>query len=205
LSQPAIPTALRRSDLASDPVDQFRRWFLQAEAAQPDLPEAMTLATADAGGRPSARMVLLKGFDERGFVFYTNRTSRKGRELSQNPGAALLFWWPALERQVRIEGRVGWVSEEESESYFQTRPRGSQLSAWASEQSSVVNDDALPARLRALEQEYLDKDVIRPPQWGGFRVVPEYFEFWQGKPNRLHDRFRYRRHQKGWIIERLAP
>lgn len=165
----------------------------------------MTLATADAGGRPSARMVLLKTYDDRGFVFYTNRSSRKGKEIGQNPGAALVFWWPALERQVRIEGRVEWVSDEESDEYFASRPRGSQLSALASPQSSVIDENGLETQLKALELEYLEKDIARPPHWGGYRLVPDYIEFWQGRPNRMHDRLRYRRQQKGWMIERLAP
>ena len=197
--------SLRRSDLLPDPVEQFRRWFADAEAAQPHLPEAMTLATADAGGRPSARMVLLKAYDDRGFVFYTNRSSRKGKEIGQNPGAALVLWWPALERQVRIEGRVEWVSDEESDEYFASRPRGSQLSALASPQSSVIEENSLETQLKKLELEYLEKDVARPPHWGGYRLVPDYIEFWQGRPDRMHDRLRYRRQQKGWMIERLAP
>jgi pyridoxamine 5'-phosphate oxidase len=166
----------------------------------------MTLATATPDGRPSARVVLLKGFDERGFVFYTNYEGRKSRELEANPRAALLFYWGELERQVRVEGRVSRVPDRESDAYFAGRPRGSQLGAWASEQSRPVRDrGALERRLRELEGEYEGREVPRPAFWGGYRVVPETMEFWQGRENRLHDRLRYRRAEGGWKIERLQP
>lgn len=198
---------LSRRDLAPDPFEQFRRWFAEAEEVEPPEPNAMTLATATRDGRPSARMVLLKGVDERGFVFYTNYESRKGRELAENPWAALVFWWPHMARQVRVEGRVEKVSEAESDAYFRTRPRGSQIGAWASRQSTVIASRAeLEARYRQYEAEFEGREVPRPPYWGGYRLVPEVFEFWQGRLNRLHDRFRYRKQPDGsWVIERLAP
>jgi pyridoxamine 5'-phosphate oxidase len=185
---------------------QFGRWFADAEAADLIEPNAMTLATADAGGRPSARMVLLKAFDQRGFVFYTNYGSRKAGELTGNPAAALVFWWPPLERQVRVEGGVERVTREESEAYFRTRPLGSRLGAWASEQSRVIVGRVdLERRLEELEARYGDGEVPLPPFWGGYRVHPEVVEFWQHRPNRLHDRLRYRRVPGGWTIERLSP
>jgi pyridoxamine 5'-phosphate oxidase len=185
---------------------QFGRWFADAETADLIEPTAMTLATADAGGRPSARMVLLKGFDQRGFVFYTNYGSRKADELAGNPSAALVFWWPPLQRQVRVEGIVERVTREESEAYFRTRPLGSRLGAWASAQSQVIAGRAeLERRLEELEARYGDGEVPLPPFWGGYRVHPEVIEFWQNRPNRLHDRLRYRRVPDGWIIERLSP
>jgi pyridoxamine 5'-phosphate oxidase len=197
---------LRESDADPDPIEQFRRWFGEALAADLHEPNAMTLATATPDGRPSARVVLLKGFDERGFVFYTNYEGRKSRELEANPRAALLFYWGELERQVRVEGRVWRVPDRESDAYFAGRPRGSQLGAWASEQSRPVRDrGALERRLRELEGEYEGREVPRPAFWGGYRVVPETMEFWQGRENRLHDRLRYRRAEGGWKIERLQP
>jgi pyridoxamine 5'-phosphate oxidase len=190
-----------------DPIVQFRRWFGDARAAGLAEPEAMTLATTGPDGRPSARMVLLKGFDQRGFVFYTNYTSRKSRELAANPAAALVFWWPPpLQRQVRIEGLVERVSHEESEAYFRTRPFGSQLGAWASNQSEVIPDrDVLEKRLEELSARYADGEVPLPPFWGGFRLAPDVIELWQGRPNRLHDRLRYRRDGDRWTIQRLSP
>jgi pyridoxamine 5'-phosphate oxidase len=185
---------------------QFGRWFADAKAADLIEPNAMTLATADAGGRPSARMVLLKGFDQRGFVFYSNYGSRKAGELAGNPAAALVFWWPPLERQVRVEGGVERVTREESDAYFRTRPLGSRLGAWASEQSRVIVGRAdLERRLEELEARFGDGAVPLPPFWGGYRVQPEVIEFWQHRPNRLHDRLRYRRVPGGWTIERLSP
>lgn len=201
-----FPT-LRESDVSPDPFEQFRRWLDQATATPMHEPYAMALATADAAGRPSVRMVLLRGFDSRGFVFFTHFDSRKGMELGENPRAALGLYWGELERQVRIEGRVERTSDEESDTYFRTRPRGSQLSAWASRQGQVVdNRGVLEQRMADLEQRYQGQDVPRPPYWGGYRVVPEVIEFWQGGLNRLHDRLRYRRRDDGaWIIERLCP
>jgi pyridoxamine 5'-phosphate oxidase len=198
---------LKESNAEPDPIEQFRKWFDEALAADLREPNAMTLATATPDGRPSARILLLKGFDERGFVFYTNYEGRKSWELETNPYAALVFYWGELERQVRIEGRVSRVSEEESDAYFEGRPRGSQLGAWVSEQSRPVRDrGALEERLRELEAEYEGRDVPRPPFWGGYRVEPEVIEFWQGRENRLHDRLRYRRSESGgWRRERLQP
>ena len=198
---------LREGDLDPSPFRQFQKWFEEALKADPVYANAMTLATANRGGKPSARMMLLKGFDEDGFVFYTNSESNKGEDLGQNPRAALVFWWSQLERQVRIEGRVEKVSDEEADSYFRTRPKGSQLGAWASQQSRVIRSrEVLDNRMEELEAKYSDVDVPRPPYWLGYRLVPESIEFWQGRPNRLHDRLRYRLVKDGsWIIERLAP
>ena len=188
------------------PIEQFHRWFEEALAANLHEPNAMTLATATSDGRPSARVVLLKGFDERGFVFYTNYEGRKGRELEENPRCALVFYWGELERQVRIEGMVSRVSEEESDAYYRSRPLGSRLGAWASEQSRPVGVRAtLEERLRKLEDEYRGREVPRPPFWGGYRVEPEAVEFWQGRENRLHDRLLYRQSDEGWSMERLQP
>ena len=197
---------LREADADPDPIEQFRGWFGEALAADLHEPNAMTLATATPDGRPSARVVLLKGFDERGCVFYTNYEGRKGRELEANPRAALVFYWGELERQVRVEGRVSRVSDGESDAYFSGRPRGSQLGALASEQSRPVRDrGALERRLRELEGEYEGREVPRPAFWGGYRIEPETIEFWQGRENRLHDRLRYSRSEGGWKIERLQP
>jgi pyridoxamine 5'-phosphate oxidase len=198
--------ALAEADVDADPVVQFGRWFEQAEQAGCPEPTAMTLATATPDGRPSARMVLLRGFDERGFCFYTNYESRKGVELAANPRAALVFWWGELERQVRIEGPVAPTSRAESEAYFHSRPSGSQLSAAASPQSRVIQDRAvLERRVAELATGSADGQVPLPDFWGGYRLTHEVVEFWQGRPNRLHDRLRYRRAGDGWKIERLAP
>jgi pyridoxamine 5'-phosphate oxidase len=198
---------LSETDLDADPIRQFARWMDEAIQANLIEPNAMTLATSTPDGRPSARMVLLKGFDDRGFVFYTNYESRKGGELTDNPQAALVFFWVELERQVRIEGRVERATAEESDRYFASRPQGSQLGAIVSAQSQVISGrGVLEQRLRELEAEYAEKDIPRPAHWGGFRVVPTTLEFWQGRANRLHDRLRFRRDGTGpWIVERLSP
>jgi pyridoxamine 5'-phosphate oxidase len=203
---PTGEESLREDDLDPDPLAQFGRWFKEAvEAGLPE-PNAMTLATATPDGRPSARVVLLKAFDERGFVLYSNYDSRKGRELAANPRAALVFHWQPLRRQVRIEGRVERVDPDESAAYFATRPLGAQLGAWASPQSAVIpSRDELIARYQRLAEEHEGLQVPLPPFWGGLRVVPEALEFWLGRESRLHDRLRYTRRPGGWTIERLAP
>jgi pyridoxamine 5'-phosphate oxidase len=201
-----IREALAEADVDADPVVQFGRWFEQATHAGLLEPHAMTLATATPDGRPSARMVLLRGFDERGFCFYTNYESRKAAELAANPRAALVFWWDKLERQVRIEGTVERTSRAESEAYFASRPPGSQLSAAVSPQSRVIGDRAaLERRVAELATAVPDGHVPLPDFWGGYRLAHEVVEFWQGRPNRLHDRLRYRRAGDTWRIERLAP
>lgn len=198
---------LSEGDLDPSPFAQFEGWLREAMDNGVPEPNAMALATATRDGAPSARMVLLRGFDERGFVFYTNYESRKGQELAQNPRAALVFHWAELGRQVRVTGRVERVSQEESDAYFSSRPRGSRLGAWASEQSSVIaGREVLEGRLREVEAEFPDEEVPRPPFWGGYRVVPESIEFWQSRPSRLHDRLRYARQADDtWVIERLSP
>jgi len=198
---------LRRADLHPEPLHQFGAWFAAALAADIREVNAMTLATATPDGKPSARIVLLKGFDEHGFAFFTNYDSEKGRELAANPFAALVFYWTQLERQIRITGPVEKTSREDSAAYFHSRPVGSRLGAWASKQSEVIDArQILEARLMEVSERYEGGDVPLPPHWGGYRVKPETFEFWQGRPNRLHDRFRYSRQANGtWLIDRLAP
>jgi pyridoxamine 5'-phosphate oxidase len=197
---------LRRADLASDPLEQFRNWYSEASAAL-DVPEAMALATATPEGAPSLRMVLLKGFDERGLLFYSHYTSRKGRELGANPQAALLFHWRPLGRQVRVEGRIERVSAEESDAYFATRPRDAQVGALASRQSDpLASRTELYDRLAELERDLGGGKVPRPPTWGGFLLAPAAWEFWQHRDSRLHDRFRYEREpDDGWSVARLVP
>jgi len=199
---------LLENELDPNPFGQFSRWFADAKQQQPHLPEAMTVATCGTDGRITARVCLLKDFDERGFVFYTNYNSRKAEHIHENPRVALCFFWPVDDRQVRIEGAAVKVTEEESDAYWATRPRGSQLGAWTSSQSSVVSCGRgdLEQRFRELETTYRELAIPRPPHWGGYRVIPVELEFWQGRPDRLHDRMRYRlREPKDWIIERLAP
>jgi pyridoxamine 5'-phosphate oxidase len=198
---------LSESDAHVNPFEQFRAWMDEAVAAQLHEPYAMTLATCAADGRPAARMVLLRGFDERGFTFYSNRNSRKGDEIAENPRASLVFYWAELERQVRIDGKVEWTTDAESDAYFRTRPRGHQLSAWASSQSEVIpGREFLEKEMSELTARYTDKEVPRPAHWGGYRVVPDSMEFWQGRPSRLHDRLLYRRQPDGgWLIQRLSP
>jgi pyridoxamine 5'-phosphate oxidase len=196
---------LLEENIARDPFEQFAHWFEEAHACEICVPNAMILATADAKGRPAARTVLLKSFDTLGYVFFTNYESRKGRELAQNPQASLLFAWMDLERQVRLEGRVDKTSAQESDDYFDSRPAESRLGAWASPQSQVVPDRAaIDQRFTDARQQYGDTPP-RPLYWGGYRLVPDVFEFWQGRVSRLHDRIRYRKEGSRWVIERLSP
>ncbi len=201
------PLILLESDVPSNPLTLFAHWYLAAEAAELLEPSAMTLATASADGTPDARIVLMRGFDERGFVFFTNYQSGKAAQLSQNPQAAVVFHWAPLLRQIRIAGRVEKVSPEESDVYFQSRPFGHQLGALVSSQSQLIpNREFLEARLHSLHLEYPPGSLVpRPEHWGGYRVIPHAIEFWQGRDNRLHDRLRYRLDGGTWIIERLAP
>jgi len=199
-------STLDESSVGPDPIALFTEWLDQALKAELPEPNAMTVATATADGVPSARVVLLRGYDERGFVFFTDYRSQKGVELSTNPRTALVFYWSALDRQVRIVGSAAKIAREESEAYFRTRPRGSRLGAWISHQSQIIQsrrllDDKVPE----LERRYPGEDIPLPPYWGGFRVTPEAMEFWQGRESRLHDRIRYRREGDQWHIERLSP
>jgi pyridoxamine 5'-phosphate oxidase len=197
---------LDERDVDADPIRQFERWFADAAAARVPEPNAMTLSTATRDGVPSARIVLLKGVDANGFAFYTDYRSRKGAELAENPLAALTFLWKEIERQVRITGSVSRVSTHESDAYFRTRPLGSRLGAWASHQSAVLaSREELEARVQDVIGRFPDGDVPLPPHWGGFRVAPDEIEFWQGRPDRLHDRLLYRRGERGWEISRLSP
>ena len=197
---------LDEKDVSRDPIAEFARWFAEAQAAEVEEPNAMVLATATPDGAPSARVVLLKGFDERGFVFFTDYRSQKGAELEANPRAALVLHWSELERQVRITGDVTRTSAEESEAYYRSRPLGSRLGAWVSHQSQAIpSRDVLEGGLREVERRFAGGEVPLPPYWGGYRVKPGAIEFWQGRQNRLHDRVRYVREGKTWRIERLAP
>jgi len=198
---------LLESDLDKSPFRQFDRWFEEAKQKQPQLPESMTVSTCGADGIVSGRVCLLKSFDEHGFVFYTNYNSRKGVQISENPRVSICFYWPTIDRQVRVEGVAVKTTAEEADAYFASRPRGSQLGAWASMQSSVIPGRGdLDNRFAELETCYKERQIPRPPHWGGYRVIPVEIEFWQGRPDRLHDRFVYRlREPKDWIIERLSP
>ena len=197
---------LVESQAPDDPYSLFGLWFGQAVEVESTEPNAMMLATVDGNGQPHLRTLLLKGFDEQGFVFFTNYQSAKSEQLLAHPVAAMTFWWPDLERQVRIEGRVEQVGDEESDQYFHSRPLGSRLGAWTSPQSQVISGrEELAQRLAEVEARYADEDPPRPPHWGGFRLLPQMTEFWQGRPSRLHDRLRYRLENGQWLRERLAP
>ncbi len=204
---PGTRDPLSKRDLDPDPIAQFRIWLDDARDAGIRLPEAVALATVDAGGSPSVRHVLLRGLDERGFVFYTNYESRKGRELEANPRAGMAFYWRELDRQVCVSGTVRRTGREESEEYFRTRPREARVGAWASRQSEVARSrEELDARYREIDARYPSNEVPLPPNWGGYRLTPEAVEFWKGREHRLHDRFRYTRQPDGgWVIERLFP
>lgn len=198
--------ALLENEVQNDPVRQFDQWFREALKAEVHEPNAMTLATAGKNGQPSARIVLLKGYDPKGFVFYTNYNSRKSLQLQENPLAAMIFFWPELERQVRIEGRTEKIEAELSEQYFNSRPLGNRLGAWVSPQSEVIPDRTyLENRLQEYMERYPDEKVPRPEHWGGYRLYPELIEFWQGRPNRLHDRLCFTKKEDSWSMSRLAP
>ncbi|WP_266205544.1 pyridoxamine 5'-phosphate oxidase [Pontibacter kalidii] len=199
--------ALTEESVASNPLHQFKVWLQEAIEAQVEEPTALVLSTVSAAGKPAARVVLLKGVDEQGLSFYTNYASRKGRELEQNPYAAVTLFWPALERQVRVEGKVVKVHPEESDAYFHSRPKGSQLGAWASPQSQVISSrEVLEQREKELSAQFAASEFVpRPVHWGGYRLLPDYVEFWQGRPSRLHDRIVYELENGDWQIKRLAP
>ena len=199
--------SLQENDVAGDPVAQFQIWWDEIIASEAEEPNAMTLATANAQGHPSARIVLLKGFDENGFVFFSNYHSSKGMQIEANPFAALVFFWKELERQVRIEGAIAKISEAESDAYFNSRPRESRIGAWASAQSNLIRSrEVLEENIAALEKKYPGEHIPRPPHWGGYRLLPRLVEFWQGRASRLHDRIRYSRgEENNWMIERLSP
>ncbi len=198
---------MRKNDLDSNPLKQFDKWFDEAGASGETMPEAMALATASPAGIPSLRMVLLKGIHKGGFEFFTNFDSRKSLELETNPNAAVVFWWKNLRRQVRVEGAIERIDSEEADEYFRTRSRGSQIGAWASHQSQAISDRAeLEKLVKDYEKSFSDREVSRPSYWGGFRLIPDSIEFWEERPDRLHDRFRYRiSADKNWILERLSP
>ena len=198
---------IQERELDGNPLREFEKWFDKARASGEALPEAMALATASPAGIPSVRMVLFKGIYEGGFELFTNFQSRKSQEIEANPRAAIVFWWPRLQLQVRCEGRVEKVEAARADEYFRTRPRGSQIGAWVSHQSQVIPDRAyLQRRAQAFEKTYSGLQVPRPPFWGGFRLIPDTMEFWHGQANRLHDRFRYRQSgTQGWVLERLSP
>jgi pyridoxamine 5'-phosphate oxidase len=198
--------SLDTNTMHASPIDQFREWFTEAEKSQVSDPNAMVLATSDISGFPSARVLLLKAFDDRGFTFFTNYESRKGRELNINNKGALVFYWAGLERQIRIEGIIDKISKEESDAYFETRPKGSRLAAWASPQSEPVeNREWLDAQMDVFSKKFSQTDILRPENWGGYRLSPSKIEFWQGRPDRFHDRIRYELRGNEWIINRLAP
>ena len=196
---------LSESDVNPDPILQFEAWFSEALDSEINEPNAMALATVDAHGKPSCRIVLLKGFDAEGFVFFTNYLSRKGSDISQNPQAAITFFWHGLERQVRIEGKVEKIPEQDSDLYFELRPEGSKIGAWTSPQSQPISKRELLDNQREFEQKYNGITVPRPPYWGGYIIVPEMIEFWQGRPSRLHDRIVYQKKGNNWTIQRIAP
>jgi pyridoxamine 5'-phosphate oxidase len=199
--------ALDAKSVSQDPISQFTKWFEEAIAAKVPEPNAMNLATINENGRPASRIVLLKGIEDYKFVFYTNYQSRKGKELDQNPACSLTFFWPELERQVRVEGVASRIDEKRSEKYFQSRPRGSQIGAWASPQSSVISDRSLlEERAKQIEAKYKGEEILpKPNQWGGYEIDPLMVEFWQGRPSRLHDRILYTKDEGTWKINRLAP
>lgn len=198
--------ALDEAHAGNDPLSFFGKWFLEAQAAEVSEVNAMTLATVDAQNKPHARIVLLKGLDEKGFIFYTNYDSAKGNEIDANPFVALVFFWQELERQVRIEGSVVRISEEESDTYFNSRPEGSKIGAWSSPQSQIISDRSiLDKNYKAVQLQFANKEILRPQHWGGYRVIPNRVEFWQGRSNRMHDRIVFTRSVNEWNSFRLAP